>query len=119
MMVQDNQPTIFEENTPPTLVYSQQPATHAPPPLTSVGVPLAHHEASSMAQVSVPLPVAQALSASTDDVARITTLEGGITTLRGTVNQMVADMAELMGPNRASSNSTLPQRYGPTVDLNP
>ncbi|PKI63910.1 hypothetical protein CRG98_015691 [Punica granatum] len=61
--------------------------------------------------------------ASTNDVTRITAFKGDITTLRGTVNQMVADMVKLMallkGPNLASSNSTPPSGYGPTVDPNP
>ncbi|PKI31502.1 hypothetical protein CRG98_048112 [Punica granatum] len=55
--------------------------------------------------------------------ARMVALEGNITTLKGTVNQMAADMAKLMAllraPNRTSSNSTPPPGYGPTVDPSP
>ncbi|PKI57966.1 hypothetical protein CRG98_021641 [Punica granatum] len=112
-MAQENQPAITEENTPPTPVYSQPPATLAPP-LTLAGVPLTHHGTS---------PMAQAPSSSAEDAACIAALEGGITTLRGTVNQMAADMVELMallkGPNRAFSNSTPPPGYVTMVDPNP
>ncbi|PKI45526.1 pollen-specific leucine-rich repeat extensin-like protein 4 [Punica granatum] len=118
-MAQNNQPASFEESTPPTPVYSQPPMTYAPPPPTPAGKPPAHSEA-----VSPPVPSPEARAPSTYiDGARIVTLEGDITTLRGTINQMAADMAELMallkGPNHASSSSTPPPGYGPTVDLNP
>ncbi|OWM68188.1 hypothetical protein CDL15_Pgr016388 [Punica granatum] len=108
---------------------------HAPPPLTPVGVPLAHHGAPSThllppassgtppAYSGAPLPRVPPLAVQVpsipDDNARIAALEG-------TVNQLAANMAtnmaELMallkGPNRASSSSTSPPRYGPTVDPN-
>ncbi|PKI62004.1 hypothetical protein CRG98_017590 [Punica granatum] len=58
-------------------------------------------------------PPAPGTSSATDDQARITALEG-------TVNQMAANMAELLalhrGSNRASSSSTPPPGQGPTVD---
>ncbi|PKI57557.1 hypothetical protein CRG98_022028 [Punica granatum] len=118
-MAQNNKPASFEESTPPTPVYSQPLMTHAPLPPTPAGVPPAH---SGVVPLPVPSPETRAPSTSTDG-ARIVTLEGDITTLRGTINQMAADMAELMaslkGLNRASSSSTPPPGYGPTVDLNP
>ncbi|XP_031398515.1 pollen-specific leucine-rich repeat extensin-like protein 1 [Punica granatum] len=93
--------------------------THAPPPPTHVGAPPAH---SGEVPLPVPSPEARAPSTSTDG-ARIVTLEGDITILRGTINHMAADMAELMallkGLNRASLNSTPPLGYGPTIDPNP
>ncbi|PKI73169.1 hypothetical protein CRG98_006456 [Punica granatum] len=62
------------------------------------------------------LPPVSLTSAATDDRARITALEG-------TINQMAANMAELLallrGPNRASSSSTPPPGQGPTVDPAP
>ncbi|OWM78124.1 hypothetical protein CDL15_Pgr014943 [Punica granatum] len=94
--------------------------TQALPPLTPAGAPLAH---SGEIQPPVPTPEAQAPSTSTEGAARIIALESDIFTLKGTVNQMAADMAELMAllkaPNRTSSNSTPPPGYGPTVDPNP
>ncbi|XP_031395738.1 extensin-like [Punica granatum] len=118
-MAQNNQPASFEESTPPTPVYSQPLMTHAPLPPTLAGAPPTH---SGVVPPPVPSPETRAPSTSTDG-ARIVTLEGDITTLRGTINQMAADMAELMallkGPNRASSNSTPPPGYEPTVDPNP
>ncbi|XP_031394164.1 pollen-specific leucine-rich repeat extensin-like protein 3 [Punica granatum] len=89
---------------------------HQPP----AGSPPAH---SGAVPPPVPSPEVQAPSTSTDG-ARIVTLEGDITTLRGTVNRMASNMTELImallrGPNRASSSSTPPPGYGPTVDLNP
>ncbi|PKI71141.1 hypothetical protein CRG98_008439 [Punica granatum] len=118
-MAQNNQPASFEESTPSTPVYSQPPMTHAPPPPTPAGAPPAHSGA-----VPPPIPSPEARAPSTYiNGAHIVTLEGDITTLRGTINQMAVDMAELMallkGPNRASSSSTPPPGYRPTVDLNP
>ncbi|PKI58581.1 hypothetical protein CRG98_021044 [Punica granatum] len=134
-MAEENQLAVFEENTPPTPIHSQPPTMHAPPPLTPVGVPLAHHGAPSThllppassgtppAYSGAPLPRVPPLAVQVpsipDDNARIAALEG-------TVNQLAANMAtnmaELMallkGPNRASSSSTSPPRYGPTVDPN-
>ncbi|XP_031378407.1 extensin-like [Punica granatum] len=113
-------PASFEENTPPTPVYYQPPMTQALPPPTLADAPSAH-----LGEIPPPIPTpeAQAPSASTDGSARIVALEGDITTLKGTVNQMAADMAELMALLRAltrtSSNSTPPPGYGPTVDPNP
>ncbi|XP_031387199.1 pollen-specific leucine-rich repeat extensin-like protein 1 [Punica granatum] len=94
--------------------------THAPPPPTPAGAPPAH-----LGEIPPPAPTpeAQAPSTSTDGATRIIALKGDITTLKGTVNQMATDMAELMAllraPNRTSSNSTPPPGYGPTVDPNP
>ncbi|OWM72768.1 hypothetical protein CDL15_Pgr024820 [Punica granatum] len=109
---------------------------HAPPPLTPAGVPLAHHGAPSThlpppassgtppAYSGAPLPrvppPAVQVPSIPDDNARIAALEG-------TVNQLAANMATNMaefmalfkGPNRASSSSTPPPGYGPTVDPNP
>ncbi|XP_031398540.1 extensin-like [Punica granatum] len=119
-MAQDSQPASSEENTPPTPVYYQPSTTQALPPLTPAGAPLAH-----LGGISPPVPTleAQAPSTSIEGAARIVALEGDISTLKGTVIQMAADMAELMallkGPNRTSSNSTPPPRYGLTVDPNP
>ncbi|PKI40925.1 hypothetical protein CRG98_038690 [Punica granatum] len=94
--------------------------THAPPPPTPAGAPPAH---SGAIPPLIPMLEAQAPSTSIDSAARIIALEGEITTLKGTVNEMVADMVELMAllraPNRTSSNSTPPPGYGPTVDPNP
>ncbi|XP_031375657.1 uncharacterized protein LOC116190138 [Punica granatum] len=119
-MAQNNQLASSEENTPPTPVYYQPSMTQALPPLTPAGAPPVH---SGEIPPPVPTSEAQAPSTSTEGAARIVALEGDISTLRGTVNQMAADMAELMAllraPNRTSSNSTPPPGYGPTVDPNP
>ncbi|PKI40433.1 hypothetical protein CRG98_039173 [Punica granatum] len=94
--------------------------THAPPPPTLVGAPPAHP---GEVPLLVPSPEAQARSTSTEGAARIVALEGDISTLKGTVNQMAANIAELMAllraPNRTSSNFTSPPGYGPMVDPNP
>ncbi|PKI49583.1 hypothetical protein CRG98_030039, partial [Punica granatum] len=94
--------------------------THALPPLAPAGAPSAH---SGEIPPLVPTPEAQAPSTSIEGAARIITLEGDNTALKGTVNQMAADVGELMAllraPNRTSLNSTQPPGYGPTVDLNP
>ncbi|OWM77757.1 hypothetical protein CDL15_Pgr012459 [Punica granatum] len=98
-------------------VYYQSSMTHAPPPPTLAGAPPAN-----LGEIPppVPTPEAQAPSTSTDGAAHIVALKGDITTLKGTVNQMAANMAELMAllrvANRTSSNSTQPSGYGPTVD---
>ncbi|XP_031405692.1 uncharacterized protein LOC116214426 [Punica granatum] len=119
-MAQNNQLASSEENTPPTPVYYQPSMTQALPPLTPAGAPPVH---SGEIPPPVPTSEAQAPSTSTEGAARIVPLEGDISTLRGTVNQMAADMAELMAllrdPNHTSSNSTPPPGYGPTVDPNP
>ncbi|PKI32695.1 hypothetical protein CRG98_046912 [Punica granatum] len=77
--------------------YSGAPPTHLQPPASS----------------EAPLARASQTSSPTDDQARITALEG-------TINQMAANMAELLallrGPNRAFSSSTPPPGQGPTVD---
>ncbi|PKI42156.1 hypothetical protein CRG98_037452, partial [Punica granatum] len=107
-MAQNNQPASSEENTPPTPVYYQPPMTHALPPPTPAGALPAH---SGEIPPLVPTPEAQA-SSPTEGAARIVALECDITALKGTVNQMAADMAELMAllraSNRTSSNSTPP-----------
>ncbi|PKI73460.1 hypothetical protein CRG98_006147 [Punica granatum] len=94
--------------------------THALPPPTPAGAPPTH---SGEILPPIPTPEAQALSTSTEGAACIIALQGDISELKGTVNQMAADMAELMAllraPNRTSSNSTPPPGYGPTVDPNP
>ncbi|PKI42143.1 hypothetical protein CRG98_037459 [Punica granatum] len=99
-MTQENQPTILEENTPPTSVYSHSPATHAPLPPTPASVPLGYHGASSTylppptssgmppahsgaLSPPVPSPATQAPSPYTDDAVRIAALECSITTLKG------------------------------------
>ncbi|XP_031394201.1 uncharacterized protein LOC116205692 [Punica granatum] len=93
--------------------------TRALPPPTPAGALPTH---SGEIPPPVPTPEAQA-SSPTKGAACIVSLEGDITALKGTVNQMAADMAELMAllraSNRTSSNSTPPPGYGPTVDLNP
>ncbi|XP_031374106.1 extensin-like [Punica granatum] len=80
--------------------YSGTLPTHLPPPTSSGAL----------------LPPVSLTSAATDDRARITALEG-------TVNQMAANMAELLallrGQNRASSSSTPPPGQGPTADPAP
>ncbi|PKI61727.1 hypothetical protein CRG98_017880 [Punica granatum] len=80
--------------------YSGALPTHLPPPASS----------------GAPLPPASLTSAATDDQARITALEG-------TVNQMAANMTELLallrGPNPASSSSTPPPGQGPTTEPTP
>ncbi|PKI46218.1 hypothetical protein CRG98_033390 [Punica granatum] len=94
--------------------------TYAQPPPTSAGAPPVH-----LGEILPPVPTqeAQAPSTSTDGAARIVALEGDITTLKGTVNQIAANMADLMAllraPNRTSSNSIPPPGYGLTVDPNP
>ncbi|PKI26072.1 hypothetical protein CRG98_049239, partial [Punica granatum] len=89
---------------------------HAPPPLTPAGVLPAYSGALPThlpppASSGAPLPPASLTSVAIDDQARITALEG-------TVNQMAANMAELLallrGLNRASSSSTPPPGQGPT-----
>ncbi|XP_031402616.1 extensin-like [Punica granatum] len=119
-MAQNNQLASSEENTPPTPVYYQPSMTQALPPLTPASAPPVH---SGEIPPPVPTSEAQAPSTSTEGAARIVALEGDISTLRGTVNQMAADMAELMAllraPNHTSSNSTPPPGYGPTVDPKP
>ncbi|PKI72903.1 hypothetical protein CRG98_006705 [Punica granatum] len=94
--------------------------THALPPPTPAGQLPAH---SGEIPPLVPTLEAQVSSPSTEGAARIVALEGDINALKGTVNQIAADMAELMAllraSNRTSSNSTPPPGYGPTVDPNP
>ncbi|OWM65564.1 hypothetical protein CDL15_Pgr023834 [Punica granatum] len=105
---------------------------HVPPPLTPAGVPLAHHGAPSThltpptslgtppaysgAPLPQVLPLAVQAPSTSDDHMHIAALEGK-------VNQLVANMAELMAllrdTNRASSSSTPPPGYGPAVDPNP
>ncbi|PKI64961.1 hypothetical protein CRG98_014655 [Punica granatum] len=110
-----------EEVNPSVPTLSQPPPTHAPPPLTPAGALSAYSGALPThlpppASSGAPLPPASLTSAATDDQARITALEG-------TINQMAANMAELLalfrGPNRASSSSTPPPGQGPTVDPAP
>ncbi|PKI62007.1 hypothetical protein CRG98_017593 [Punica granatum] len=112
---------ISEEVNPPASALSQPLPTHAPPPPTPVGMLSAYSGAPSThlqppASSGVPLARASQTPSATDDQARITALEG-------TVNQMAANMAELLallrGLNRASSSSTPPPGQGPTVDPAP
>ncbi|OWM80205.1 hypothetical protein CDL15_Pgr003917 [Punica granatum] len=132
-MVEEHQPVISEENTPPTPTYSQSPTTHAPPPPpTPAGVPIAYSGAPSM---HLPLPTspgmlltysgaplhqppsstAQASSSNTGEHMCIAALEGAF-------SQMVADMTDFMsifkGQNHASSNVTPPPGHRPMVDPN-
>ncbi|PKI69355.1 hypothetical protein CRG98_010237 [Punica granatum] len=112
---------LDREVNPPVPVHSQPLLTHAPPPPTPAGVLPAYSGAPSIhlpppTSSRAPLPQAPLTSFTSDDQARITALEG-------TVNQMAANMAELLallrGPNRASSSSTPPSGQGPTVDPAP
>ncbi|OWM84382.1 hypothetical protein CDL15_Pgr017486 [Punica granatum] len=120
-MAEGDQADISEEVNPSVSVHSQPPLTHAPPPPTPAGVLLAYSSAPSThllppTSLGAPLPQAPLTSSTSDDQARITALEG-------TVNQMAANMAELLtllrGPNRASSSSTPPPGQGSTVDPAP
>ncbi|OWM84393.1 hypothetical protein CDL15_Pgr002721 [Punica granatum] len=120
-MAEGDHVDVSEEVNPSVPTLSQPPQTHAPPPLTLAGVLPAYSGAPPThlpppTSSGAPLPPASLTSAATDDQARITALEG-------TVNQMAANMAELLallrGPNRASSSSTPPPGQGPTVDPAP
>ncbi|PKI56703.1 hypothetical protein CRG98_022902 [Punica granatum] len=120
-MAEGDQADISEEVNPPVPVHSQPPLTHASPPPTPAGILPAYSGAppthlSPPTSSGAPLPQAPLTSSTSDDQARITALEG-------TVNQMAANMAELLallrGSNRASSSSTPPPGQGPTVDPAP
>ncbi|OWM84362.1 hypothetical protein CDL15_Pgr021931 [Punica granatum] len=120
-MAEGDHVDVSEEVNPSVPTLSQPPQTHAPPPLTPTGVLPAYSGAPPThlpppTSSGMPLPPASLTSAATDDQARITALEG-------TVNQMAANMAELLallrGPNRASSSSTPPPGQGSTVDPAP
>ncbi|PKI75883.1 hypothetical protein CRG98_003717 [Punica granatum] len=131
-MAEENQPIVPEETAPLASAYSQPHTAHAPPQLTSTGVPSTHSRAPSVHLLSlasssippaylgtplaqVPPPVAQAPPTS-GEPARIAALDSAF-------SQMIADVVELMalfkGPNRTSSSSTSPLGQGPTVDPNP
>ncbi|PKI66795.1 hypothetical protein CRG98_012801 [Punica granatum] len=120
-MAEGDQADISEEVNPPVPVHSQPPLTHAPPPPTPAGILQVYSGAPPThlpppTSLGAPLPQAPLTSSTSDDQARITALEG-------TVNQMAANMAELLallrGLNRASSSSTPPPGQGPTVDPAP
>ncbi|PKI67250.1 hypothetical protein CRG98_012356 [Punica granatum] len=120
-MAEGDQVDISEEVNPPVPVHSQPPLMHALPPPTPAGVLPGYSGAPSIrlpppTSSGAPLPQAPLSSSTSDDQARITALEG-------TVNQMAANMAELLallkGLNRASSSSTPPPGQGPTVDPAP
>ncbi|XP_031387217.1 pistil-specific extensin-like protein [Punica granatum] len=66
---------------------------HSSPPPTPVDAPPAH---SGAVPPPIPSPAAQAPSTSTDGAARIVALKCDITILKGMVNQMAANMVELM-----------------------
>ncbi|PKI07727.1 hypothetical protein CRG98_049584, partial [Punica granatum] len=93
-MAEGDHVDIFEEVNPSIPTLSQPLPTHAPPPLTPAGVLPAYSGALPThfpppASSGAPLPPASLSSAATDDQARITALEG-------TVNQIAANMAELL-----------------------
>ncbi|OWM72553.1 hypothetical protein CDL15_Pgr005022 [Punica granatum] len=120
-MAEGDHVDISEEVNPSVPTLSQPPPTHAPLPLTPAGTLPAYSGALPThlpppASSGAPLPPASLTSAVTDDQARITALEG-------TVNQMVANMTELLallrGPNCASSSSTPPPGQGPTTEPTP
>ncbi|PKI74145.1 hypothetical protein CRG98_005474 [Punica granatum] len=114
--------------SPPPIPASIPPAYSGAPlayllPSTSTGTPSAHSGVP-------PLTLVYASSAPTTqapppahDAACVVALKGNVTTLKSTVNQMAANMAELMallkGLNRASSSSTSPLAHGLTVDPAP
>ncbi|PKI37319.1 hypothetical protein CRG98_042292 [Punica granatum] len=117
-MAEGDRVDIFEEVNPPVLAHSQPPPMHAPPPPTTAGILPAYSGAPPThlpppTSPRAPLPPVSLTSSASNDQARITALEG-------TVNQMAANMAELLalfrGPNRASSSSTPPPGQGPTID---
>ncbi|OWM65100.1 hypothetical protein CDL15_Pgr028818 [Punica granatum] len=117
-MAEEDRIDVSEEVNPPVPTHSQPPPAHAPPPPTPAGILPAHSGAPQThlpppTSSGAPLPPVSLTSSPSDDQARITALEG-------TVNQMAANMAELLallrGPNRASSSSTPPPGQGPTVD---
>ncbi|PKI49206.1 hypothetical protein CRG98_030395 [Punica granatum] len=120
-MTEEDRVDISEEVNPPIPTHSQPSPAHAPPPPTPAGIlpaysgaPPTHLPPSTSS--GAPLPPVSLTSSASDNQARITALEG-------TVNQMTANMAELLallrGPNRASSSFTPPPRQGPTVDPTP
>ncbi|PKI48293.1 hypothetical protein CRG98_031323 [Punica granatum] len=90
-MAQNNQPANSKENTPPTPVYYQPSMTHALPPSTPAGAPPA--DSGEIPPLVLTLE-AQAPSTFTEGAARIVALEGDISALKGTINQLAADMAE-------------------------
>ncbi|PKI78490.1 hypothetical protein CRG98_001130 [Punica granatum] len=102
-MAEDGLPVLPEEVTPPTLAHLQSPAEHTPTP---VGIPLAN---SGAPLLQVP-PQAVQTSSTSDEHVRIAAL-------KGTVNLITANMAELMAllrnPNHASSSSTPHPGHGP------
>ncbi|OWM63042.1 hypothetical protein CDL15_Pgr026216 [Punica granatum] len=108
-MAEDGLPVLPEEVTPPTLAHLQSPAEHTPTP---VGIPLAN---SGAPLLQVP-PQAVQTSSTSDEHVRIAAL-------KGTVNLITANMAELMAllrnPNHASSSSTPHPGHGPKVDPTP
>ncbi|PKH69531.1 hypothetical protein CRG98_050102, partial [Punica granatum] len=120
-MAEEDRVDISEEVNPPVSTHSQPPPAHAPPPPTPAGilpaysgVPPTHLPPPTSSRA--PLPPVSLTSSASDDQARIAALEG-------TVNQMAANMAELLallkGPNRASSSSTPSPGQGPIVDPTP
>ncbi|PKI60968.1 hypothetical protein CRG98_018644 [Punica granatum] len=120
-MAEEDRIDVSEEVNPPVPTHSQPPPAHAPPPPTPAGILPAHSGAPQThlpppTSSGAPLPPVSLTSSASDDQARITALEG-------TVNQMAANMAELLvllrRPNRASSSSTPPPGQGPIVDPTP
>ncbi|XP_031387174.1 extensin-like [Punica granatum] len=120
-MAEDDRVDVSEEVNPPVPTHSQPPPAHAPPPPTPAGILPAYSSAPPThlpppTSSGTPLPPVSLTSSTSDDQARITAL-------KGTINQMAANMAELLallrGPNRASSSSTPPPGQGPTVDSTP
>ncbi|OWM75270.1 hypothetical protein CDL15_Pgr023791 [Punica granatum] len=120
-MAEGDHVDVSEEVNPPVPTLSQPPPTHAPPPPTLASM-LPAHSGAPPTHLQPPAPSgapparASQTSSASDDQARITALEG-------TVNQMAANMAELLallkGPNRASSSSTPPPGQEPTADPTP
>ncbi|OWM77824.1 hypothetical protein CDL15_Pgr021987 [Punica granatum] len=108
-MAEEDRVDISEEVNPPVPAHSQPPPTHAPPPPTPAGILPAY---SGAPPTHLPSPTSSGAP-----------LPQATLTLEGTVNQMAANMAELLallrGPNRASSSSTPPPGQGPTVDPAP
>ncbi|PKI69662.1 hypothetical protein CRG98_009933 [Punica granatum] len=99
------------EGIPPTPNQSQPPMTQSLPSLTPVGISSAYSDASSM---HLP-PLTAQPSSNSSDSARIAALEG-------MVNQLAANMTELIAllrdQNRASLSSTLSPGHRLTVDPN-
>ncbi|OWM72943.1 hypothetical protein CDL15_Pgr016503 [Punica granatum] len=120
-MAEEDRVDISEEVNLPSPTHSQPPPAHAPLPPTPAGMLPAYSGAPPThlqppTSLGAPLARTSQTSSASDDQACIAAL-------KGTVNQMATNMAELLallrGPNRASSSSTPPPGQGPTIDPTP